>query len=138
MLGPDALLAPLQRALAASGLAEADLWVHRRRAAITRYSHSSIHQNAVSDETSVHARAIIGSAVGGLTAAQTIKQGKRRCVIGFDASTGRGMIFFLKVLDGALQSQGRQQTYRIRHDQVPTGAAIAFSTAATSRRQTLS
>jgi predicted Zn-dependent protease len=47
-----------------SGLAEADLWVHRRRAAITRYSRSSIHQNAVSDETHVHARAIIGSAIG--------------------------------------------------------------------------
>jgi PmbA protein len=64
MLGPDALLAPLRQALAASGLGEADLWVHRRRAAITRYSHSSIHQNAVSDETVVHARAIVGSAVG--------------------------------------------------------------------------
>ena len=63
-LGPDALLAPLQQALKDGGLAEADLWVHRRRAAVTRYSHSSIHQNAVSDETHVHARAIIGSAVG--------------------------------------------------------------------------
>ena len=63
-LGPDALLAPLQAALRASGLGEADLWVHRRRAAITRYSHSSIHQNALSDETHVHARAIVGSAVG--------------------------------------------------------------------------
>ena len=38
--------------------------MHRRRAAITRYAHSSIHQNAVSDETHVHARAIVGSAVG--------------------------------------------------------------------------
>jgi PmbA protein len=64
ILGPDALLAPLQRALKESGLGEADVWVHRRRAAITRYSHSSIHQNAVSDETHVHARAIIGSAIG--------------------------------------------------------------------------
>jgi len=64
ILGPDALLAPLEAALRASGLEEADLWVHRRRAAITRYSHSSIHQNALSDETHVHARAIIGSAVG--------------------------------------------------------------------------
>ncbi len=63
-LGPDALLAPLRDALAASGLAEADLRVHRRRAAITRYSHSSIHQNAVSDETHVHARAIVGAAAG--------------------------------------------------------------------------
>jgi PmbA protein len=64
VLGEDALLAPLQVALKESGLAEADVWVHRRRAAITRYSHSSIHQNAVSDETHVHARAIVGSAVG--------------------------------------------------------------------------
>ena len=63
-MGPDALLAPLHAALKQSSLAEADLWVHRRRAAITRYSHSSIHQNAVSDETHVHARAIVGSAVG--------------------------------------------------------------------------
>jgi len=64
ILGPDALLAPLHAALKESGLDEADLWVHRRRAAITRYSHSSIHQNAVSDETHVHARAIVGSAIG--------------------------------------------------------------------------
>ena len=64
VLGSDALLTPLRDALKGSGFAEADLWVHRRRAAITRYSHSSIHQNAVSDETHVHARAIVGSAVG--------------------------------------------------------------------------
>ncbi len=64
LLGADALLTPLRKALTDSGVPEADLWVHRRRAAITRYSHSSIHQNAVSDETHVHARAIIGSAIG--------------------------------------------------------------------------
>ena len=64
ILGPDRLLAPLHAALAASGLEQADLRVHRRRAAITRYSHSSIHQNADSDETHVHARAIVGSAIG--------------------------------------------------------------------------
>jgi len=58
------VLAPLHRALTDSGLDEADLWVHRRQAAVTRYSHSSIHQNAVSDETHVHARAIVGSAIG--------------------------------------------------------------------------
>ena len=63
-IGPDALLTPLQSALRDSGLPEAELWVHRRNAAVTRYSHSSIHQNAVSDETHVHARAIIGSAIG--------------------------------------------------------------------------
>ena len=64
VLGADALLAPLRAALTASALDEAELWVHRRRAAITRYAHSSIHQNAVSDETHVHARAVVGSAVG--------------------------------------------------------------------------
>ena len=64
VLGADALLGPLQQALKASGLVEADLWVHRRRAAVTRYSHSSIHQNALSDETHVRARAIVGSAIG--------------------------------------------------------------------------
>ena len=44
---------------------EAELRVHRRRAAVTRYAHSSIHQNAVSDEVHVHARAIVGTAIGG-------------------------------------------------------------------------
>ncbi|MDP9274556.1 MAG: hypothetical protein M3O99_03035, partial [Chloroflexota bacterium] len=41
--------------------------MHRRRAAITRYSHSSIHQNAVSDETHATVRAIVGKAVGIVT-----------------------------------------------------------------------
>ena len=63
-LGPDALQAPLAKALKESGLGEASLWVHRRKAAITRYSHSSIHQNAMSDETHVRAQAIVGSAIG--------------------------------------------------------------------------
>ncbi|HEV2010081.1 MAG TPA: TldD/PmbA family protein [Candidatus Limnocylindria bacterium] len=77
VLGPDVLLAPLHAALAASGLEEADLWVHRRRAAITRYSHSSIHQNAVSDETHVHARAIVGSAIG-TTSGNSLEPGALR------------------------------------------------------------
>ena len=34
---------------------ECELWAHRRRAAITRYARSQIHQNAVSDEIHVHA-----------------------------------------------------------------------------------
>jgi len=63
--GQDALLAPLVAALRDAPADEAELWVHRRRAAITRYSHSSIHQNALSDETHVHARAQVGGAVGG-------------------------------------------------------------------------
>jgi PmbA protein len=75
--GEDALLAPLQAALKVSGLAEADLWVHRRGAAIARYSHSSIHQNAVSDETHVHARAIVGSAVGA-TSGNSLEPGALR------------------------------------------------------------
>ena len=58
--GADALLAPLRDALRDVPADEADIHVHRRRAAITRYSHSSIHQNALSDETQVRARAIVG------------------------------------------------------------------------------
>jgi predicted Zn-dependent protease len=38
--------------------------VHRRRAAITRYSHSSIHQNALSDETHATVRTIVGRKIG--------------------------------------------------------------------------
>ena len=64
VLGRDALLAPLQDALRGASADEVDLWAHRRRCAITRYSHSSIHQNALSDETHVHARAVVGRAVG--------------------------------------------------------------------------
>src|SRR5258708_25934261 len=67
VLGPDALLDPLQKALTDSGLGEAELWVHRRHAAITRYSNSSIHENAVSEEPPVPARAIAGSAAGSVS-----------------------------------------------------------------------
>lgn len=63
-LGRDALLAPLREALRDAPADEVELWAHRRRAAITRYSRSSIHQNALSDETHVHARAVVGRAVG--------------------------------------------------------------------------
>ena len=64
LLGVDRMLTPLRSALTRSGLGEAELWVHRRCAAIARYAHSSIHQNAVSDETHVHARVIVGAAIG--------------------------------------------------------------------------
>ena len=64
LLGTDRLLAPLREALRDVPADEADIHVHRRRAAITRYSHSSIHQNAVSDETHATVRAIVGKAVG--------------------------------------------------------------------------
>ena len=62
--GADAFLGPLGDALRDVPADEADIHVHRRRAAITRYSHSSIHQNALSDETQVRVRAIVGKAVG--------------------------------------------------------------------------
>jgi PmbA protein len=64
LLGADRLLGPTREALRDAPADEADIHVHRRRAAITRYSHSSIHQNAVSDETHATVRAIVGGAVG--------------------------------------------------------------------------
>jgi predicted Zn-dependent protease len=67
LLGADRLLAPIRDALRDAPADEADVHVHRRRAAITRYSHSSIHQNAVSDETHATVRAIVGKAVGIVT-----------------------------------------------------------------------
>jgi PmbA protein len=67
VLGADRLLAPARDALRDPPAEEADIHVHRRRAAITRYSHSSIHQNAVSDETHATVRAIVGKAVGIVT-----------------------------------------------------------------------
>lgn len=54
----------MREALRGAPADEADVHAHRRRAAITRYSHSSIHQNASSDETHVRVRAIVGKAVG--------------------------------------------------------------------------
>ena len=67
LLGPDRLLEPLRAALRDVPADEADIHVHRRRAAITRYSHSSIHQNAVSDEIHASIRAVVGRAVGVVT-----------------------------------------------------------------------
>ena len=64
VLGRDALLGPLQEALRDAPADEVELWAHRRRCAIVRYSQSSIHQNALSDETHVQARAVVGRAVG--------------------------------------------------------------------------
>jgi PmbA protein len=62
--GRDAMLAPLQDALRDVKADEAELWVHRRRSAITRYAKNEIHQNAVADETHVQARVVVGKAVG--------------------------------------------------------------------------
>src|SRR5947209_8322404 len=67
LLGAGALLGPIREALRGVQADEADGHVHRRHAAISRYSHSSIHQNAVSDETHVRVRAIVGKAVGVVT-----------------------------------------------------------------------
>ena len=66
-LGRDALLSPLQAALATPEGDGAELWVHRRRAAITRYSHSSIHQNALSDDLEIRASVAVGDRVGSAT-----------------------------------------------------------------------
>ena len=79
-LGRDALLAPLRSALRDAAADEVELWAHRRRAAITRYSHSSIHQNALSDETHVHARAVVGRAVGVASANGLDPESLRRLV----------------------------------------------------------
>jgi len=43
---------------------EAELWLRRRRSAITRYAKDQIHQNALADETYVQARVVVGKAVG--------------------------------------------------------------------------
>lgn len=67
LLGADALLGPLREALRDAPSDEVELWARRRRSAITRYSHSSIHQNALSDEVHVQARTVLGSAVGTVT-----------------------------------------------------------------------
>ena len=67
LIGRDALLGPLREALQGAPADEVELWAHRRRAAITRYSRSSIHQNAVSDEIHVEARAVVGRALGTVT-----------------------------------------------------------------------
>jgi PmbA protein len=62
--GRDAMLAPLEVALRDVKADEAELWVHRRRSAISRYAKNEIHQNAVADETHVQARVVIGKAMG--------------------------------------------------------------------------
>jgi len=88
VLGRDALLAPLQEALRDAPADEVELWAHRRRAAITRYSHSSIHQNALSDETHVHARAVVGHAVG-VASANGLEPASLRTLVADAASLAR-------------------------------------------------
>jgi len=48
------MLSPLQAALRDAKGDEAELWVHRRRSAITRYAKNEIHQNAVADDWELH------------------------------------------------------------------------------------
>ncbi len=62
--GRDAMLAPLQDALRDVKADEAELHVHRRRSAISRYAKNEVHQNAVADETHVQARVVVARAVG--------------------------------------------------------------------------
>jgi len=62
--GGDAMLVPLQDALRDVKADEAELHVHRRRSAISRYAKNQIHQNAVADETLVQARVVVAKAVG--------------------------------------------------------------------------
>jgi PmbA protein len=64
VLGRDAFLAPLERALRDVKGGDAELWAHRRRSAITRYAKNEVHQNAHADETYVQARVVVGNAMG--------------------------------------------------------------------------
>src|SRR2546428_5381060 len=86
--GEDAILTPLREALQDVAADEADIHVHRRRAAVTRYSHSSIHQNALSDETHVRMRAIVGKAVGVATT-NSLEVADLRRALGDAASLAR-------------------------------------------------
>jgi len=67
LLGADALLGALRAALRDAPADECELWVHRRRSAITRYARSQIHQNALADELHAQARAVVRGAVGIVT-----------------------------------------------------------------------
>ncbi|MDP9266253.1 MAG: TldD/PmbA family protein [Chloroflexota bacterium] len=88
LLGSDGLLEALTRALRDAPADEAELWVHRRRAAVTRYSHSSIHQNAVSDEIHVQARTAVGRAVG-IASGNSLEEGALRRLLGDAAALAR-------------------------------------------------
>ena len=77
MLGADALLAPLRAALATPEGDGAELWIHRRRAAITRYSRASIHQNARSDDLEIRASVAIGDRMGTATGNSLTADGLR-------------------------------------------------------------
>ena len=91
LIGADALLTALRDAVRATegGVAdEVELRVHRRRAAVTRYSHDALHQNAVSDEIQVTARAVVGGAVG-VASANAIDGPSLTALIGAAAGLAR-------------------------------------------------
>ena len=87
-LGRDAMLAPLQAALRDAKGDEVELWVHRRRSAITRYAKNEIHQNALADETHVQARVVLGKAVG-IATANSLEPSELRRLVGDAAAAAR-------------------------------------------------
>ena len=80
LLGRDGLLAPLEAALRGVTGAEAELWAHRRRSAITRYAKNEVHQNALADETYVQARVAVNDAVG-IASTNSLEPGDLRALI---------------------------------------------------------
>jgi predicted Zn-dependent protease len=87
-LGRDAMLVPLQDALRDAKGDEAELWVHRRRSAITRYAKNEIHQNAVADETHVQARVVVANAVG-IASANSLEPADLRRLVADAAAAAR-------------------------------------------------
>ena len=86
--GRDAMLAPLQDALRDAKADEAEIHVHRRRSAITRYAKNEIHQNAVADETNVQARVVVGRAVG-IATANSLRPADLRRLVADGAAAAR-------------------------------------------------
>ena len=87
-MNADRYLAPFTEALKAATADEAELWAHRRRAAVTRYSNNSIHQNALSDETHVQARCVVGRAVG-IASANSLDAADLRTLLADAAAAAR-------------------------------------------------
>src|SRR5437899_10913743 len=86
--GEDAILTPLREALQDVAADEADIHVHRRRAAVTRYSADSSHQNALSAGTHVRVCGIVGKAVGVATT-NSLEVADLRRALGDAASLAR-------------------------------------------------
>src|SRR5256885_10020907 len=78
--GRDAMLAPLSDALKDAKADEAELWVHRRRSAITGYAKNESHQNALADETFVQARVVVKNAIG-VASANSLEPGDLRALL---------------------------------------------------------